>query len=81
MFTKSNADICAIFPFLPSYPVMLKIWFADDELEGSGKMLLNGQASHYLSTEDAVTAGSIILDFLIHQYELMFLNNLSQCSI
>jgi len=60
---------------------MLKIWFADDELEGSGKMLLNGQASHYLSTEDAVTAGSIILDFLIHQYELMFLNNLSQCSI
>lgn len=75
VFTKSNADICAIFPFLPCYPVMLKIWFADDELEGSGKILLNSQASHYLSMEDAVMAGSIILDFLIQQYELMFPEN------
>ncbi len=72
VFTKSNADICAVFPFLPRYPVMLKIWFADDELEGSGKMLLNKQAPQYLSLEDAVVTGSMILDFLMKQYQQMF---------
>ena len=57
----SNADLCAVFPFLPMYPVTLKIWFADDELEGTGRMLLNGSADHYLSTEDAVAVGDLIL--------------------
>ena len=57
----SNADLCAVFPFLPMYPVTLKIWFADDELEGTGRMLLNGSADHYLSTEDAVAVGELIL--------------------
>lgn len=75
VLTKSNADICAVFSFMPRYPVMLKIWFADDELEGTGTMLLNGQAPRYLSTEDAVMVGSIILGFLIKQYELMFPKN------
>ena len=60
----SNADFCVVFPFLPRYPVHLKIWFADDEFDASGRMLLDSAADHYLTVEDAVTVGSILLDLL-----------------
>jgi len=59
-----RADVCAIFPFFPQYPVMLKIWLADDELPGSGRMLVNGSTDHYLTIEDAVTVGGLLLDAL-----------------
>ncbi len=62
---SSNADVCAVFPFLPRYPVMLKIWLADEEIPGSGRILINGSANHYLTIEDAVTIGELILDRLI----------------
>ncbi len=42
---SSNADICVVFGFLPQYPVMLKLWLADEELPGSGRMLVNGMAT------------------------------------
>lgn len=60
----SNADFCAVFPFLPRYPVTLKLWFADEELPGNGRMFLDGSADHYLSVEDAVTVGTLILEEL-----------------
>ena len=60
----SNADLCAVFPFLPRYPVTLKLWFADEELPGNGRMFLDGSADHYLSVEDAVTVGTLILEGL-----------------
>lgn len=60
-----NADLCAVFPFFPRYPVTLNIWFADEEFEASGRMLLNASADHYLSVEDAVTVGSLILEELV----------------
>lgn len=60
----SNADLCAQFDFAPRYPVWLKIWFADDELEASGRMFVDGSAGHYLTIEDAVTVGSLILGLL-----------------
>ena len=52
---EERADLCAVFPFLPSYPIWLKVWFADDEFEASGKFLLSKSADHYLTIEDAVT--------------------------
>lgn len=61
---SSNADLCAEFSFLPFYPVTLKIWFADDEFPASGRMFLDKTADHYLSVEDAVTVGALILDKL-----------------
>lgn len=61
----SNADICAEFMFAPNYPVWLKVWFADEEFPASGRMLLDASAEHYLSIEDAVTVGSLILDKLL----------------
>ena len=54
------------FDFLPYYPLWLKIWLADDEFEASGKMLLSKSADHYLTVEDAVTVGGILLEHLCH---------------
>ena len=63
-FVKDRADLCAIFPFLPRYPIWLKVWFADDEFEASGKFLLSKSADHYLTIEDAVTVGELLLSKL-----------------
>ena len=60
----SNADFCAHFSFLPRCSLWLKVWFADDELPPSGRLLIDESAPHYLTIEDAVTAGSLILDAL-----------------
>lgn len=60
-FQDSNADLCAVFPFLPRYPVAVKIWFADEEFPASGKMLVSASADHYLTIEDAVTVGEVML--------------------
>lgn len=57
-------DLCVRIPLLPYYPVILNIWFADEEFPASGKMLLNGSADHYLTVEDAVIAGTLVLELL-----------------
>ena len=61
---RSNADLCARFLFAPRYPIWLKLWFADEELPASGRLLLDTSAPQYLTIEDAVTAGTILLDAL-----------------
>lgn len=63
-FPASNADLCAVFPFLPRFPLTLKVWFADDEFDASGRLLVNEGADHYLTIEDAVTAGEVLLGLL-----------------
>lgn len=63
-FVKDRADMCAIFPFLPHYPVWLKIWLADEEFDASGKLMISKSADHYLTVEDAVTVGEILLSSL-----------------
>ncbi len=70
----SNADLYAVFPFLPQYPVTLKLWLAEeeDEIDGSGRLFLNGSAGHYLSVEDAVTVGTLLLDKLQRRYEALY---------
>lgn len=60
----SRADICAVFPLFPNYPVTVNIWFADEEFPASGKMLLSKSADHYLTVEDAVVAGEMLLKIL-----------------
>lgn len=54
-----------VLPFLPNYPVTLKLWFADEDFPASGRMLLDAGADHYLTIEDAVTVGEIILERLL----------------
>ena len=60
-FTASNADLCAVFALFPRFPMTLKWWFADDEFPASARLLLNAAADHYLTIEDAVTAGEVLL--------------------
>lgn len=67
----SNADLCAVFDLFPLYPMTLKLWFADEEMPGSGRLLLDKSASHFLSVEDAVTAGDLLLEKLSQQYRLL----------
>ena len=63
-FMESNADLCARFQIFPNYPIILKIWFADEEFPASGKLFLQSNADHYLTVEDAVTAGEILIQRL-----------------
>lgn len=65
----SNADLSGVFHLFPFYPITLKLWFADEELPGSGRLLLDRSAAHFLSVEDAVTAGSLVLEGLLKKYK------------
>lgn len=67
VLTPSNADVCAVFSMFPNYPITLKLWFADEEIPGSGRMFLDRSASHYLTVEDAVTAGSLLMEALFQE--------------
>lgn len=60
----SKADLCGVIPVFPYYPVMLNIWFADDEFAGTARMLVDKMADHYLAVEDAVTVGGVIINRL-----------------
>ena len=60
----SNADAAYQIPFLPNFPVVLKIWLPDEDFPASGRLLLDSSADHYLTIEDAVTVAEIILEKL-----------------
>ena len=60
----SNADFTVQFDFLPRVPLLLKLWFADEEFPASGKLLLDQSADHYLLIEDAVTVGQLLMENL-----------------
>lgn len=61
---NGKADLSVRLSFLPSYPVYLNIWFADEEFPPSAKMLVDKNSWHYLSIEDAVSVGDVILRIL-----------------
>lgn len=63
----SNADVCAVFSLFPRYPITLKLWFADEEISGSGRLFLDKGTGHCLSVEDAVTAGFLLLEALLEE--------------
>ena len=59
---KTNADIAYRIPFLPRFPVTLKVWLPDEEFPASGRLLLDGSADHYFTIEDAVTVAEILIE-------------------
>ena len=61
----SNADAAYRIPFLPNFPVVLKIWLPDEEFPASGRFLLDASADHYLTIEDAVTVAEILMEKII----------------
>ena len=58
----SNADAAYRIPFLPYFPIDLKIWLPDEDFPASGRLLLDSSADHYLTIEDAVTVAEILLE-------------------
>ena len=61
---KTDADYCVELPFLPMYPVTLNYWQADEDFPASGRLMLDASAEHYLTIEDAVTVGQLLLQML-----------------
>lgn len=69
---EKKADICAVFNFLPRFPVTVKIWLKDEEIGGSANILFDETANHYLHTEDIAVVGNLVSYFIIKQYDIMF---------
>lgn len=67
----SNADFTVRFDFLPRYPLLLKLWFADEEFPASGKLFVDANADHYLTIEDAVTVGQIIMEKVVGMFQAL----------
>jgi len=61
---KSSADYCVELSILPMFPVTLNYWQADEEFPASVRLLPDSSGSHYLTIEDAVTAGELLLQKL-----------------
>lgn len=62
---EGKADLCVEVPFLPNYPVTFNIWLEDDEFPPSVKILVDKSADHYLTVEDAVTMGDVLLKYIL----------------
>ena len=60
----SKADFSTVIPLFPRFPILLNLWFADEEFDGTARLLVDESADHYLSIEDAVTAGELIVQKL-----------------
>ena len=60
----SNADMSFRIPFMPRFPVFLKLWLPDEEFPASGRIFVDSSADHYLTIEDAVTVAERIIDAL-----------------
>lgn len=60
-FVDGRADLSAELLMLPRYPLRLNIWMEDEEFPATGKLLVDKNADHYLTIEDAVTAGEVLL--------------------
>lgn len=60
----SRADLSLQFYFMPKFPYLLNLWFADEEFPASGKVLCDRAAEHYLKVEAAGTVAGLLLQEL-----------------
>ncbi|MCM0758406.1 DUF3786 domain-containing protein [Sporomusa sphaeroides DSM 2875] len=68
---EQGADVCAKIHLFPRFPLTIKLWLGDDEINGSANILFDVSANHYLDTEAINEAAIMVSHFLIKQYELM----------
>lgn len=61
---SSKADLSLQFWFMPRFPYLLNLWFADEEFPASGKVLCDRAAEHYLKVEAAGTIEGLLLQEL-----------------
>lgn len=66
---NSKFDLCVVFYLFPHYPVTLNVWFADEEFEAVGKMLVDRSSDNYLTIEDSVLVGELMLRRILQRYE------------
>ena len=65
--TAGKGDLCFVIPVFPRFPVYLHVWLADEDFPASGRLFLDRSAGHYLTIEDIVTVGEILLRRLEEQ--------------
>ena len=58
--TSGRGDSNIRVPFFPNFPMLISLWEADEDFDATGKILIERNADHYLSIEDAVTVGEIL---------------------
>lgn len=61
---EKAGDIIINLDFYPRFPVTVKLWPPDDEIEGAANILFDANANHYLHTEDIAAVGDIVSEFL-----------------
>ena len=59
-----NADLSAVFRFLPNYPYLFNLWLADEEFPASGKILVDAGSGPSLCLEAAGTMAELLADRL-----------------
>lgn len=64
-----NADLSAVFRFLPRYPYLFNLWFADEEFPASCKVLVDAAAGRALGLEAAGTMAELLVDRLCARCE------------
>ena len=60
-----KADVSAVIPYAPRFPVTVHFWCGDEEFPASGKTLVDAAAEHYLTLEAAGGACSSVVQAII----------------
>jgi len=60
-----KADVIAVIPYAPRFPVTIHFWCGDEEFPAAGKTLVDAAAEHYLTLEAAGGACSSVVQAII----------------
>ena len=60
-----KADVIAVIPDAPRFPVTIHFWCGDEEFPAAGKTLVDAAAEHYLTLEAAGGACSSVVQSII----------------
>ncbi len=64
-----KADVSAVIPYAPRFPVTVNFWCGDEEFPASGKALVDAAAEHYLTLEAAGGACSSVVQAIIRVWK------------
>ena len=62
---SGKADVTAVIPYAPRFPVTVNFWCGDEEFPVSGKTLVDAAAEHYLTLEAAGGACSSVVQAIV----------------
>ena len=64
-----KADVSAVIPYAPRFPITVHFWCGDEEFPASGKALVDAAAQHYLTLEAAGGACSSVVQAIIRVWK------------